>query len=98
MQLMVTGGRAEVPQHRCTAARQHGEANHLVHGPRTDVRRSHVPDVVEVEREKRAQAGAIELGLQFRKPLLAKPIHVESIFPIDVHRSVRGRTHVLSLL
>ena len=59
-QLVVPGRRAEVPQDRLAAARQHGEPDQLVHRPGADVGRRHVADVGEVERQQGAERGRLE--------------------------------------
>ena len=51
VQRVVLGGRAEVPRDRVGVAGEQAEADELVHRPRADVGRGHVPDVREVERE-----------------------------------------------
>ena len=56
VQLVVLGGRAEVPQHRVALARQQHAARALVARPLADVRARDVADVVLVEQQHRAEA------------------------------------------
>jgi hypothetical protein len=88
VQLVVLGCAAEVPQDGLPVPRQHGEADHLVHGPGADVRPGHVADVVEVEREQRPQLAAGELGLELVQALLAQPRHAQPVLPVDARRAV----------
>ena len=55
VELVVAGGRAEVPHDRLVALGQQAEAVELVLRPRADVRRRDVADVGHVEAEQRAQ-------------------------------------------
>ena len=82
-QLVVLGGRAEVPQHRLAAARQHREPDQLVHRPGADVGGGHVADVREVEGEQAAERGRLERGVQPRQPLGAQAVEVDALLPVD---------------
>src|SRR5260370_35600727 len=47
----------------------------------------HVPDVGHVETKQRAQVGTLELCLQLGEPLRAEPLEVDTLLPVDCHRS-----------
>ena len=66
-ELVVAGGRAEVPEDRIVAARQQREAGVLVARPLADVRARDVADVVRVEEQQRAEVGALERRLRARR-------------------------------
>jgi hypothetical protein len=93
VELMVSGGRAEVPHDGLAAARQQREANELVHGPRADVGAGHVADVVEIEGEQRPEVRPLELGLEFGQALLAQARHVNAVLPVNRVASVRMNSH-----
>ena len=93
VELVVARGRAEVPEDRRSALGQQGEADHLVHRPRADVGPGHVPDVVEVEGEHRAERGALELRSEPGQPLGSKARHVEPRLPVDLGDAVGGCVH-----
>src|SRR5260221_8888954 len=87
IQLVMPGGRAEVPDDRLAAARQEREPDQLVHRPGADVGGRHVPDVGHVETEQRAQVGTLELCLQLGETLRAQALEVDALLPVDRHRS-----------
>ena len=93
-QLVVAGGRAEVPEHRLAAARQHGEPDQLVHGPGADVGGRHVADVGEVEGEqarrgRSAPASAVSRASRSR----AQPVEVDALLPVDRVGAVGADRH-----
>jgi hypothetical protein len=93
VELVVPGGGAEVPHHRLAPARKHGEPDQLVHRPGADVRRGQIADVGEVEREQRAELRRVQLGLEPVEPLMAQPIQVDALFPVDGVRPERADSH-----
>ena len=60
VELVVPGGRAEVPDDRLAAAGEQREADQLVHRPGADVGGRHVADVGEVEGQQGAEVGALQ--------------------------------------
>ena len=69
IELMVLGGRAEVPQNRLVILRQQREAADLVLRPGADVRRGDVAHVVHVEAQQRAHLGFREQRFDARQTL-----------------------------
>ena len=101
VELVVAGGRAEVPDDRLAAAGQQREPDQLVHGPGADVGRGHVADVGEVEAQQRAQFGSLQLRVQPGQPLRAEPAHIDAGLPVDGVRAEGlgdPHRHVLPLL
>ena len=75
-------GRAEVPEHRLAAARQHREPDQLVHRPGADVGGGQVADVGEVEGEQAAEVGRLQRGLDPGQPLGAQAVEVDALLPV----------------
>ena len=92
-QLVVLGGRPEVPQHRFAAARQDREADQLVHRPSADVGRGEVADVGEVEGQQRAERGGVEGGPEPGETLGPEPVEVDPLLPVDGVRAIRTDSH-----
>src|SRR5439155_14654598 len=93
VELVVTGGGAEVPHDGLAPARQEGEARELVAGPLADGGAGDVADVVHVEAEERPQLGPGELRGQPREPLPPEAIEAHALFPVHPHRAVGGQSH-----
>ena len=91
--LVVTGSGPEVPDHGISTAREHREPDELVHCPRPDVGRGHVPDVREVEREQRPERRRLEGLTEPAQPLAPKPVDIDSLFPVDGVRTVCADRH-----
>ena len=85
IELMVLGGRAEVPQDRLVILRQQSEAADLVLRPRADVRRRDVAHVVHVEAQQRADFGFCEQRFDARQAFPAQAIHIDALLPIHCH-------------
>ena len=84
------GGRAEVPEDRLAAAGQQREPDQLVHRPGADVGRGHVADVGEVEGQQGAERGALERGAEPGQPVVAEPVEVDALLPVDGVGPVRA--------
>ena len=69
VELVVLGGRAEVPQHGVALARQQHAARALVARPLADVGARDVADVVLVEEQQRADVGGAQRRLRLLEPL-----------------------------
>src|ERR1035438_3640231 len=96
MQLMMPGGRSEVPQNRFIILRKKREAIRLVLGPRSNVRRRDVAHVIHVEAKERTHLGLGEKILSARQPFAAQAVKVNAIFPVYRHRSVSWQSHKFS--
>ena len=95
VQLVVLGGRAEVPQHRVALAREQHAARALVARPLADVRARDVADVVLVEQQHRAQVGLAQRRTRLLEPVAPQPGEVDPLLPVDRHRgAARGDGHV----
>ena len=93
VELVMAGGRAEIPQDGLVILRKQGEAADLVLCPRADVRGRKIAHVVHVETEERAHLRFREKGLGARQALAAQPVEVDSLFPIHRHRSICLECH-----
>ena len=89
-QLMVAGGRSEVPQDRLRAAHEQREAGVLVPCPLADVRTRDVADVVRVEQQHRSEVRSLERRLRAGETLLAQSREVDALLPVDGARCVGG--------
>ena len=94
MQLMVLGGRAEVPQDGLVVLRQQSEAADLVLRPGADVRGGDVAHVVHVEAQQRAHLRFRQQRFHARQALAAQPVEVDALLPIHRHGSVSFQCHV----
>src|SRR5262249_45811203 len=88
---------AQVPNDRLRGARREAQADQLVEGPRSDVGRGQVTDVVHVEAEQRAEVGLGEELLRAREPLTAEAVEVDALLPVDSHRAVGASSHQVFL-
>jgi hypothetical protein len=95
--LVVAGGRAEVPHDRLVVLGQEAEAVELVLRPRADVRGRDVADVRHVEAQQRPDLRAGELRLDPRQALLAEAVEADPLLPVDRHRPVGVNAHCLAL-
>ena len=93
IQLMMLGGRAEIPQDRLVVLRQQREAADLVLRPGADVRRGDVAHVVHVEAQQRAHLRFRQQRFDARQPLLAQAIEIDALLPIHRHGSVSFQCH-----
>ena len=93
VELVVLGGRPEVPDDRLAAAGQQREPDQLVHRPRADVGRRHVADVGEVEGQQGAELRAVQRLAEPGQPLLAQVVEVDSPFPVDGVGAERADRH-----
>ena len=82
VQLVVPGGRPEVPHHRFPAPGQQREPDELVHRPGADVGRRHVADVREVKAQQRAEVRPLELRPQPGQPFVTQPGQVDPFLPV----------------
>jgi hypothetical protein len=96
VELVVSGGRAEVPDDRLPAARQHGEADQLVHRPGADVRGRHIPDVGEVECQQGSQIRTLQCGLEPGEPILSEATEVDPLLPVHRVRAVGSNRHAVT--
>src|ERR1700722_18563592 len=58
------------------------------------MRRSNVTDIVHIEAQEGADSRFLELGFGLRQALHAQPIHVDSLFPIDLHLTKGFQSHI----
>src|SRR5262249_61231614 len=84
---------AQVPNDRLRGARREAQADQLVEGPRSDVGRGQVTDVVHVEAEQRTEVGLGEELLRAREALAAEAVEVDALLPVDSHRAVGAGCH-----
>ena len=87
-QLVVAGGRAEVPEDGIGPAREEREAGVLVARPLADVRARDVADVVRVEEQDRAELRSLERRPRTFEPLPAQPRKVDALLPVHCPRRV----------
>ena len=92
-ELVMPGGRAEVPHDRLVALRQQAEADVLVDGPHADVGGRDVADVAHVEAEQRAQLRLFERCLRASQACLAQPVEVDPLLPVDPHHAIAADPH-----
>ncbi len=88
IQLVVAGGRAEIPQDGLVVLGQQSEAADFILRPGADVRRGEVPHVVHVEAQQRAHFGLGEGFLGAREALFAEAVEIDALLPIHSHCSV----------
>ena len=89
IELVMDGGRAEVPQDRILAADQQRKARQLVARPFADLGRGDVADVVVVEQQQRAEVGCLERGLRARQPVAVQAPVIDALLEIDAHGAER---------
>ena len=94
VQLVVPGGRTEVPDHRLAPARQQREADQLVHRPGADVGGGHVADVGEVEGQQAPRSERSSCALA-APVAAAQPVQVHPLFPVDGVGPVGPNRHSL---
>ena len=85
IELVVDGGRAEVPQDRILAADQQRPARKLVAGPFADLGRGDVADVVVVEQQQRAELGLLQRGVGAGEPVALQAAVVDALLEVDAH-------------
>ena len=88
IELVVLGGRTEVPQNRLIILRQKREAAVLVLRPSADVRGGDVAHVVHVEAEQSAHLRFLQQRSGASQALAPQALEIHPIFPIHRHRSV----------
>src|SRR4029078_1132725 len=88
-QLVVAGGRAEVPEDGIGPAREERGAGVFVAGPLADVRARDVADVVRVEEQDRAEIRPLERRPGTFEALPAQPRKGDALLP--VHSPCRVR-------
>ncbi len=93
IELMVPGGRAEVPQDRLVILRQQSEAADLVLRPGADVRGGDVAHVVHVEAQQCAHLRFRQQGFGACQALAAQAVHIDALLPIHRHGSVSLQCH-----
>ena len=89
-QLVVAGGRSEVPQDRVRAAHEQREAGVLVPRPLADVRARDVADVVRVEQQHAPEIRGLERRLGAVETVLAQSREVDALLPVHRARRVGG--------
>src|SRR5262249_12233175 len=91
VELVMTGGGAEVPHDRLVAPGQQREAGRLVERPGADVGGRQVADVVHVEAEECSHLRPGQHPLGPRQPLPAQPVVVHAGLPVHAHQAVGPR-------
>ena len=89
IELVMHGGRAEVPQDRLAGARQQRPARELVALPFADLGRGDVADVVDVEDQQRAALGILQRLLDAAEPVAVHAAVVDALLEIDAHGAER---------
>ena len=93
IQLMMLGGRTEIPEYRLVILRQKREAVGLVLRPGADVRRGDVAHVVHVETKQRSHGGFLQQIFRFLQTFAPQTVEVDPVLPVDGHRSVSFESH-----
>src|SRR5947209_1626158 len=96
MQLVMLRSGSEVPEDGIVILRKQGEAIGLVLRPCAYVRCGEITHVVHVEAQERSDLGLSEQVLGALQTLTAQAIEVDTIFPINRHRSVCRQCHGLA--
>ena len=89
VELVVHGGRAEVPQDRLAVAGEQRPAAELVALPLADLGRGEVADVVDVEDQQRAEVGFLQRLLDAARPVAVQAAVVDPLLEIDPHGAER---------
>src|SRR5262252_8193723 len=89
VELVVDGGRAEVPQDRFAGSREQRPARELVALPFADLGRGDVADVVDVKDEQRAEIGGFQRLPHTAQPVTMEPAIVDALLEIDAHGAER---------
>ncbi len=89
VELVMDGGRAEIPQDRLAGAGEQRPAAELVALPLADLGRGDVADVVDVEHEQRAEVGFLQRLLDACEPIAVQPPIVDALLEIDPHGAER---------
>ena len=89
IELVVHGGRAEVPDDRLAVARQQRPARELIALPFADLGRGQVADVVDVEHQKRAEVGILQRLAGAAEPIAVQASVVDALLEVDAHDAER---------
>ena len=89
VELVVDGGRAEIPQDRVAVAGQQRPAAELVALPLADLGRGDVADVVDVEDQQRAELGFLQRLLDAAQPVAVEAAVIDPFLEIDPHGAER---------
>src|SRR5580700_5149755 len=90
---MMASGRAEVPEDRVVILRQQCEAADFVLRPGTDVGGGEITHIVHIEAEKGAHLRLREKRLRALQAFTTQPVKINSLFPVNGHRSVSWQCH-----
>src|ERR1700739_4302918 len=90
---MMARGGAEIPEDRLVVLGKEGEAVRLVLGPGADVSGREVAHIVHVKAEQGAHLGLGEQFFHALEALAAEAVEVDSLFPVNGHRSVGWQCH-----
>src|ERR1700722_11179556 len=93
MKLMMAGRGAEIPENRFVVLRQQCEPADFVLRPTADVRRGKITHVVHVKTQEGSHLGLREKSLSARQTFTAQSIEIDSLFPINRHRSISRQCH-----
>ena len=85
--------RSEVPENRLIVLRQQREAVRLVLRPCANVRGGEIAHVVHVETQQRSHVGFCQQVFGFLQAFAAKPVEIDSAFPIHSHGPVSFKCH-----
>ena len=96
MQLVMPGGRAEIPDVGVAVAGQQRVARELVARPFADHGAGGVADVVLVEGQQRTQPGIGQRRARAREAVVVQPAEIDALLEIDlgVARAPIGRSHL----
>ena len=94
VELVMPGGRAEVPHDRLVVLGQQTEPHVLVDRPHPDVGRGDVADVGHVEAKERTQLRLLEPGLRAIEAFAAEPTEVDPLLPVHTHHAVALNIHL----
>src|SRR5438270_2082106 len=87
------GSRSEIPENRLIVLRQQREAVRLVLRPCANVRGGEIAHVVHVETQQRSHGGFCQQVFGFLQAFAAKPVEIDSAFPIHSHGPVSFKCH-----
>src|SRR6202035_1626645 len=90
---MMAGRRTEVPKNGLVILRQQRESADFILRPTANVRGGQVTHVVHVKTQEGSHLGLREKSLSARKTFTAQSIEIDSLFPINRHRSVSWQCH-----
>src|ERR1700722_4941880 len=90
---MMSGRGAEVPKNGLVILRQKCKPADFVLRPTANVRRGDITHIVHVETEEGSHLGLREKSLSARQTFTTQSIEIDSLLPINRHRSISRQCH-----